>query len=72
MRLVVNGEERQVAEGTSAAQLLEQLSVQPERVVVEVNLTILKRDQLARTILKDDDQIEIVHFVGGGSPGLMA
>jgi len=67
MELQVNGERRSVAEGTTVTQLLAQLSIQPERVVVEVNLAILKRAQLPTTVLKDQDQVEIVHFVGGGS-----
>ena len=71
MDIVVNGEPRRVAEGTSVSALLEQLSVQPERVVVEVNLTVLKRHQLTSTILKAGDQVEIVHFVGGGSGTLL-
>jgi len=64
---MVNGEKRQVEDGLTAAGLLTQLGVQPERVVVEVNLTILKREELASTVLKAGDQVEIVHFVGGGS-----
>ena len=67
MELKVNGKPMQISDGTMAAGLLEQLSIRPERVVVEVNLTILKRDQLASTILKPGDQVEIVHFVGGGA-----
>ncbi len=67
MELVVNGERKDLAGGITVAQLLEQLAIQPERVVVEVNLNILKRAQLAATVLKDRDQVEIVHFVGGGS-----
>ena len=67
MEVMVNGERREVAEGLTVAQLLERLTIQPERVVVEVNLTILKRDQLVSTVLKPGDQVEIVHFVGGGA-----
>ena len=66
MQLTVNGETRTLAEGATVSQLLEELKVQPERVVVEVNLTILKRDQLRETVLKERDQVEIVQFVGGG------
>ena len=67
MHVHVNGEERELPNGTTASQLLEQLKVTPERVVVEVNLTILKRAQLPGAILKEGDRVEIVHFVGGGS-----
>lgn len=71
MDVTVNGEARRVPDGTTAAGLLQQLDIRPERVVVEVNLTILKRDQLASTTLKPGDRIEIVHFVGGGSGTLI-
>ena len=67
MELTVNGEKRQVPDGTTAAQLLTLLQIAPERVVMEVNLTILKRAQLPGAVLKEDDQVEIVQFIGGGS-----
>ena len=66
MEISVNGSKRQLPESLSVSQLLAQLEVAPERVVVEINLTILKRAQHADTILKEGDQVEIVHFVGGG------
>jgi len=67
MRILVNGESRTVSEGASVSQLLETLQVPPARVVVEVNLTILKRAQHPQTLLNEGDQVEIVQFVGGGS-----
>ena len=66
MELLVNGKSMQLVEGATAAQLLQQLTIEPERVVVEVNLNIVKRAQLASTTLHSGDQVEIVHFVGGG------
>ncbi|OGX39119.1 MAG: thiamine biosynthesis protein ThiS [Omnitrophica WOR_2 bacterium RIFCSPHIGHO2_02_FULL_68_15] len=68
MQVIVNGEQRELPEGTTALQMLETLKVQPERVVVELNLTILKRAQLPGAVLKEGDRVEIIHFVGGGSP----
>ena len=67
MELMVNGETREVPHGATVSTLLESLQVMPERVVVEVNLTILKRAEHAGTILREGDQVEIVRFVGGGS-----
>ncbi|PIQ84069.1 MAG: thiamine biosynthesis protein ThiS [Candidatus Omnitrophica bacterium CG11_big_fil_rev_8_21_14_0_20_63_9] len=67
MNVTVNGEQRNVPDGTTITQLLEQLKIAPERVVVELNLTIVKRAQYAGTVLKEGDQVEIVQFVGGGS-----
>ena len=65
--VTVNGQPRQVAEGTTVAQLLEQLRIAPQQVVVEVNLQIIKRDQRDAAILQPDDIVESVRFVGGGS-----
>ena len=64
---MVNGEKRSVAEETTVSQLLETLRIAPERVVVELNLTILKRAQHQSAVLQEGDHVEIVHFVGGGS-----
>lgn len=46
--------------------LLDHLKVQPGRVAVEVNLTIVKKADYAAFGLKDGDTVEIVNFVGGG------
>ena len=67
MQVMVNGESREVPDGTMVSGLLEQLQIAPERVVVELNLTILKRAQGPTTMLKAGDHVEIVHFVGGGA-----
>ena len=67
MELTVNGEKREVPEGATVSQLLETLQVVPERVVVEVNLTILKRAEYPGAVLKEGDRVEIVRFVGGGA-----
>ncbi len=66
MEVTINGEKQNLPEATTAAQLLERLQIVPERVVVELNMNILKRGQLASTVIKPADQIEIIHFVGGG------
>ena len=67
MQLKVNGEARELTQGTTVSRLLESLQVTPGRVVVELNLTILKRAQHDATVLADGDQVEIVQLVGGGA-----
>ena len=66
MELKVNGEPQTVPDQLTVLQLLERLQVTPEQVVVEVNLTVLKRAQHATTMLRPGDAVEIVRFVGGG------
>ena len=64
--VTVNGQSRRVADGTTVAQLLQQLTVHPQQVVVEVNVQIIKREQRETAILQPGDVVEIVRFVGGG------
>ena len=66
MKININGEEREIADGLSVARLLEELQIRPGRVVVELNHDIVAREIHGSTLLKEGDLLEIVHFVGGG------
>ena len=61
-----NGEARPVASGTSVAGFLARHDLDPDLVVVERNGRILRREEFDGTVLEPDDELEIVHFVGGG------
>ena len=65
MKLRINGEERLLAAETLEA-LVAELGMKGDRVAVELNREIVPRARWAETPLKDGDQLEIVHFVGGG------
>lgn len=66
VNIQINGERKEIAEGLSVAQLLEELQIRPGRVVIELNRDIVSREVHEKTFLKEGDTIEIVHFVGGG------
>jgi len=66
VKIRINGEEREIAEGLTVAQLLENLQIGAGRVVVELNRDIISREAHVATALKDGDSLEIVQFVGGG------
>jgi sulfur carrier protein len=66
MKVRINGEEKEIADGLSIAGLLEELQIRPGRVVVELNQNIVSRTSHGATWLKEGDALEIVHFVGGG------
>ncbi|MCY4487597.1 MAG: sulfur carrier protein ThiS [Deltaproteobacteria bacterium] len=66
MVIQVNGKDSEVAPDISVAQLLEHLEIRPGRVVVELNAEVVARDAHGDTQLKEGDEVEIVHFVGGG------
>jgi thiamine biosynthesis protein ThiS len=67
MKIMLNGEPFEVAGPMSVTALLARLEIDPRRVAVEHNLTVVKRGAYDATQVRDGDQIEIVNFVGGGS-----
>ncbi len=66
MDITVNGELKKTAAGHKVADLLAELDLEPERVVVERNREIVPREQFGQVELKNGDNLEILHFVGGG------
>lgn len=66
MNLIINGESQVYLADTLSA-LVDQLGMKSDRVAIELNREIVPRDQWPQTRLRDGDQLEIVHFVGGGS-----
>ena len=66
MVIQINGKDSEVAPDISVTQLLEHLEIRPGRVVVELNAEVVSREAYGGTQLKDGDEVEIVHFVGGG------
>lgn len=66
MKLTINGEEKEIADGLSVAALLENFQIRPARVVVERNREIVPRESYGSILLLEGDALEIVHFVGGG------
>ena len=66
MKVIVNGEEKEIPEGLTVVGLLNKLGIGKERVAVELNLDIVPKSRFAETVLNDGDRVEIVSFVGGG------
>lgn len=66
MQIIVNGEQRDVLDGLSAAQLVADMGITGKRIAMEVNLEIVPRSSYAEHIFKNGDKVEIVHAVGGG------
>lgn len=67
MKVSINGEGRSFDSIHTVSELVDSLGMKSDRVAVELNREIVARDQWATTPLKEGDQLEIVHFVGGGS-----
>jgi thiamine biosynthesis protein ThiS len=66
IEIIVNGETRAAAAGSTVTDLLRELGLQDGRVAIERNLGILPRPHWHDALLEPGDRFEIVQFVGGG------
>lgn len=66
MKLVINGEAKDFNPPLTLSGLVDQLGMKSDRVAIELNRSIVPRDQWAQTSLAEGDTLEMVHFVGGG------
>lgn len=64
--ITVNGDHKRVPGGQTLAQLVTSMGFVPEKVAVERNLEVVPRSTLAQVLVEDGDELEVVHFVGGG------
>lgn len=67
MKLTINGESRDFTPPLTLAGLIDEMGMKHDRVAVELNRDIVPREQWPQINLADEDRLEIVHFVGGGS-----
>lgn len=66
MKVFINGESKNLSGTHSLAELITELDLPAARIAVELNREVVRRADWSSTMLKEDDRIEIVHFVGGG------
>ncbi len=69
LNLRLNGEDREVVDNVSLKELVTQLHLTPERIAIELNQNVVRRADWPSIVLRENDQVEIVHFVGGGRAG---
>lgn len=67
MKILVNGEERQFPQSLTVAELLAELGLAGRRVAVEVNREIVPRSRHGVYLLKNEDRVEVVRAIGGGT-----
>jgi thiamine biosynthesis protein ThiS len=66
IEILINGEKHGIPAGLTVAGLLAHLGLEPKRLAVELNRSIVPRARWAETAVEADAQVEIVEFVGGG------
>ncbi len=66
VQITLNGEPYELDQPLSVDDLLARLDLDPRRVAIEYNLSIIRRPVWPQTIVQEGDRLEIVNFVGGG------
>ena len=65
-KIQLNGNSFEIINGTNLNELLNKLKIKKNKVAIEVNGTIVEKNKYENMILRKDDKVEIVHFIGGG------
>jgi len=65
-KIQLNGGEYEISSRMNLVELLKKLKISSTKVAVEINGIIVDKDQYEKRSLHKDDQVEIVHFIGGG------
>ena len=66
MKLTINGKEREVHASATVTELVKELAINAPNIAVALNCQVIPKSQYPSTPVKEGDQIEIVHAVGGG------
>lgn len=66
MKILLNGESQELTEQFTLKELLNYFSLPSERIAIELNKEVVRKKDWENIKIKDADQIEVVHFVGGG------
>lgn len=64
--MIINGESMNFEDGVTVCEMLERLGLDSQKVVVEVDLEIINKDEFSTKKLRAESKVEIIRFVGGG------
>ncbi|WP_072680429.1 sulfur carrier protein ThiS [Arcobacter sp. LA11] len=66
MNLIVNGEKKEFNENSTLQAVISELQVEDKVMAAAVNMEIVKKDDWNNYVVKNDDKLELLQFVGGG------
>ncbi|MCH3965768.1 MAG: sulfur carrier protein ThiS [Clostridium sp.] len=70
MNIKVNGEDKNIKDGVTVTEILKIENVEmPDMVSVQLNDEFVDRDKFSDTVLKENDKIDFLYFMGGGALG---
>jgi len=66
IQVFINGKKKSFSENNNLVSLLNILEIDGNGIAIEVNLVVIPKSQYKNIIIKNNDKIEIVQFIGGG------
>jgi thiamine biosynthesis protein ThiS len=66
MKVLINGETKEISDSLSLSELLRYFSLPQERIAIELNKEVIRKKDWEEIKVNDGDQLEVIHFVGGG------
>ena len=66
IKVFLNGKNKTIDEKTNLNLLLKELSIESNKVAIEINGVVVSKNDYEKKIIRKNDKIEIVHFIGGG------
>jgi len=66
IKIKVNGKFKSISDNLKISDLVKELKIPLKKVAIELNQEIIDKKKVSKIILKKNDKIEIVHFIGGG------
>ena len=66
MKLIINGEEKDVQDGITIEELLDELGIKDKTMASAVDMQVVKKEDWDKRVLKEGEKVEFLHFVGGG------
>ena len=66
MKIICNGETREIIQNTTLVDFIRQMEIKPDTVVAECDGRIIKRDEYDTLVLQEGNVLELIRFVGGG------
>ena len=66
MKIIINGDNKVFDDGISLQEIITILKIEDKVMAAAVNMEIVKKEEWKTFILKEDDTLELLQFVGGG------
>lgn len=66
MKVLINGETKEISKELNLSELLEHFSLPQERIAIELNKEVVRKKDWENIRINEGDKLEVIHFVGGG------